>query len=74
MWLMVWFVNSPAFGQESPLCVGAYWTEDEANLKMKEFASAWNDRASWEKRAAIIKRGIIEGLKLDQMPKIEGNF
>ena len=74
LWLMVWLVNNPAFGQESPLCVGAYWTEDEANLKMKEFASAWNDCASWEKRAAIIKQGIIEGLKLDQMPKIEGNF
>ncbi len=56
------------------LCVGRYWTEDEANLKMKEFASTWNDLESWETRAGIIKKGIIEGMKLDEMPKIDGHF
>ncbi len=61
-------------GQDNKLCVGPYWTEDEGNLKMKEFASTWNNLASWEKRANTIKEGIIKGLKLDQMPKIEGNF
>lgn len=62
------------FGQEKMLCVGQYWTEDEANLKMKEFAKTWCDKASWEKRASVIKHGIIVGMKLDQMPDIEGNF
>jgi dienelactone hydrolase len=56
------------------LCVGRYWTEDEANLKMKEFTKTWNDLPSWEKRAKTVKEGIIKGMKLDQMPKIEGNF
>ncbi|MCK3682807.1 CocE/NonD family hydrolase [Maribellus sp. YY47] len=55
--------------QNNMLCQGAYWTEDEANLKMKEFAQSWNDRESWEKRAAVIRDGIIKGMKLDQMPE-----
>lgn len=69
---IIWSRDS--FPQDDMLCVGAYWTEDEANLKMKEFAAAWNDLDSWEKRAAVIKRGIIEGMKLNQMPDIHGNF
>ena len=60
--------------QEDSLCVGHHWTENEANLKMKEFASTWNDRVSWEKRAEIIRNRIIQGMKLDQMPDIQGNF
>ena len=68
------FLTVHSVGQENMLCMGHYWTEDEANLKMKEFASTWNDLASWEKRANIIKEGIIKGMKLDQMPKIKGNF
>ena len=65
-------INS--YSQEDILCVGNYWAEDEANVKMKEFAAKWNDFESWEKRAAIIKEGIIKGMKLDEMPEIEGNF
>ena len=56
------------------LRMGHYFTEDEANLKLKEFGSTWNDLESWEKRAAMIKEGVIKGMKLDKMPKIEGNF
>ena len=56
------------------LCVGHHWTPDEANLKMKEFASKWRDKASWEGRAKAIRKGILEGLHWDRMPKIEGDF
>jgi len=56
------------------LCVGGHWSEDEANLKMKEFQSSWNDLESWEARAAMIKRGIMDGMQLDRMPVIEGQF
>jgi uncharacterized protein len=56
------------------LCVGNYWTPDQANLKLKEFASTWSDRASWEKRKDTIRQGILDGLHWDHMPKIEGNF
>lgn len=60
--------------QDEMLCVGHHWTQDEANLMMKKFAGTWNDLESWEKRADMIRQGMIEGMKLDQMPKIEGNF
>ncbi|MFA5555437.1 MAG: acetylxylan esterase [Phycisphaerae bacterium] len=60
--------------QDNFLCVGHHWTEDEANLKMKEFAKTWSDKDSWESRTKVIKQGIIEGMKLDQMPNIKDNF
>ncbi len=63
-----------SYSQDTMLCVGAHWTEDEANLKMKQFASQWSDRESWEKRAEVIREGIMKGMKLDQMPQIKGNF
>lgn len=63
-----------SMGQKEMLCVGHHWTEDEANLVMKEFAEQWHDQASWEKRADILREGIIKGMQLDKMPEIEGNF
>ncbi len=68
------YFSSPIIAQDDLLCIGKYWTEDEANLEMKKFASEWNDKTSWEKRAAMIKNGIITGMKLNQMPNIQGNF
>ena len=59
-------------GQESLLCQGGYWTEDEANLKMKEFAESWHDLASWEERASVIRQGLAEGMQLDRMRGMEG--
>lgn len=47
--------------QDSLLCVGSYWTADEANLVMKKFASTWDDLDSWEQRAKTIKQGILDG-------------
>jgi len=56
------------------LCMGHHWTENEANLMMKEFASSWDDLTSWEKRAGILREGIIEGMGLKKMPSIKGEF
>ena len=61
-------------GQDNMLCVGSHWTEDEANIEMKKFASEWNDLVSWEQRSQRIKKGIIDGMQWDRMPKITGNF
>jgi dienelactone hydrolase len=61
-------------GQETTLCVGNYWTEAEAKVKMDSFALQWSDKSSWEKRAKQIRSGIIDGMKLNQMPKVNGNF
>jgi dienelactone hydrolase len=65
-------INVP--GQDKMSCVGHHWTEDEANLMMKEFAASWDDLPSWEKRAVMIRKGIIEGMGLQNMPDIKGNF
>ena len=70
----LYFTGICSIAQESMLCVGHYWTEDEANLMMKEFRKEWQDLESWEKRAGVIKQGIVQGMKLDQMPQIEGGF
>ncbi|MDF1576737.1 MAG: alpha/beta hydrolase [Bacteroidales bacterium] len=64
----------PVSAQESMLCVGAHWSEDDANLKMKEFRSSWNNLESWEARADLIREGIIQGMQLEKMPVIEGHF
>ncbi|WP_299532720.1 CocE/NonD family hydrolase [Ulvibacterium sp.] len=63
-----------AAAQEGNLCVGHYWTPDQANLKMKEFASQWNDLESWEERALIIKEGIKSGMEWEKIPQVTGNF
>src|SRR5690606_3190480 len=60
--------------QDNMLCQGYYWTEDEGNLKMKEFAAQWDDLQSWQERAEIIKDGILKGMRWDEMPDIQGNF
>ena len=64
----------PLSGQEPLLCMGAHWSEDDANLMMKTFASKWDDLETWEKRADLIRQGIIEGMQLEKMPVAEGNF
>lgn len=72
--LFIFMVCLSAIAQEDQLCVGHYWTPDQANLKMKEFASQWSDLKSWEERAAKIKEGIKSGIQWEKMPEITGNF
>ncbi len=63
-----------AYGQEANLCVGKYWTEDEAKIKMEDFAKQWSDVGTWESRARQIKRGIMDGMQLNKMPAIANDF
>lgn len=63
-----------ATSQDAMLCVGHHWSEDEGNLMLKQFASEWDDRSSWETRAAQIKKQIIDGMQLEKMPDTKGNF
>lgn len=62
------------FAQDSMLCMGAHWTEDQGNLMMKKLAATWDDLDSWEERAEMIRKGIREGMQLHQMPAIVGEF
>jgi dienelactone hydrolase len=70
--LLLGFSSSVA--QSDMLCRGGHWTEDEANLMMKEFSKKWDNLESWEKRANMIKEGIIKGMKLEQMPEVNEDF
>jgi hypothetical protein len=71
--LSVWY-GICCFGQDNSLCIGYHWTEDEANLMMKEFAEEWYDIDSWEQRAKKIQQGILEGMQYNKMPSIKGEF
>lgn len=68
------FLGMKAYTQDKMLCQGAYWSEDQANRNMKQWAKEWNTLADWEKRAGIIRQGIIKGMKLDQMQTAGNNF
>jgi dienelactone hydrolase len=72
--LLLFGINLACPGQDTMLCVGRHWTEDEANLMMKDFEKTWDDLESWEKRASMIRSGILEGMQLDQMPPVNGDF
>ena len=72
--LLLLIMLRQSYGQDTTLCVGNYWTEDEAKVMMSRFALQWNDKNSWETRAAQIRTGIVEGMKLTSMPKVSGNF
>jgi dienelactone hydrolase len=71
---LISFLTTNLYSQSSNLCVGHYWTEDEANKMMKKFAAEWKDRSSWEKRAAMIRQGIVKGMQWEKMPSIKDNF
>jgi len=66
--------NAPIKAQDNMLCRDAYWTEDEAAVMMKKWATEWKTKADWEKRADVIRQGIIKGMKFDQMPKVDNSF
>ena len=74
--IVVFFMNlfSVGFAQNDMLCVGAHWTEDEGAAMLKKWASEWNTQDEWEARAGTIREGIVKGMKLDQMPKVNNKF
>lgn len=72
--ISILFLLPQTRGQQATLCQGYYWTESEANSMMKGFAASWNSIETWENRAEMIRKQLIEGMNLDKMPKIEGQF
>lgn len=75
LWIGIVFLHlNTLFAQETMLSQGAYWTEDEANIQMKKWASEWTTRQDWENRSEVIRQGIISGMKLDQMPNRDTPF
>ncbi len=62
------------FAQKSDLCQGDFWTEDEAKIKMEEFRQNLTELKSWEKHSNQIRKGMIRGMQLNEMPKSGNNF
>jgi len=66
------FLSSPLMAQEkvdeSMLCRGAYFTEAEGRAALAKFAATYHDKATWEKRAALIRQGIITGGEFTHLP------
>jgi hypothetical protein len=62
-----------AIAQPNPdrpdLCQGAYFTEEEGAKALQTFASTYHDKASWEARASLIRKGIREGMQLPARPQ-----
>jgi dienelactone hydrolase len=74
--ILYFFFLAPTsiIAQDNMLCQGKYWTEDQGNLMLKKWSAEWKTKADWEKRADMIRQGLIKGMKLDQMPQVGNNF
>jgi uncharacterized protein len=77
-WAIILFCISATFhakicAQPDPtrpdLCQGAYYTEKQAAQVLQDLAKTYKDRPSWEKRAALIKQGILDGGELNHFPR-----
>ncbi|RAK00197.1 acetyl xylan esterase AXE1 [Larkinella arboricola] len=47
---------------------GKYFSEADGAKALEQCGQAYTDRASWEKRAALIRQGIRDGMKLPAKP------
>ncbi|WP_128546798.1 alpha/beta hydrolase family protein [Larkinella soli] len=62
----------PLLAQPNPdrpdLRQGAYFSEADGAKTLAEYGKLHQDRAGWEKRAALIRQGIRDGLRLPEKP------
>ena len=58
------------FNPEKPeLCQGSFYTEAQAVEVHKAVAAQYNDQATWEKRAQLIRQGILDGAEIKQLSR-----
>jgi dienelactone hydrolase len=62
------FAGSPTSGEIQTLFRGDCLTETEAAAKLKQFAAEYDTREEWLARAEVIRRGVLRGMKLEQLP------
>jgi uncharacterized protein len=69
--LLTWMAPD-VFAQPNPqrpdLCQGDYYTEKQGAEVLHDLTAIYHDRDSWEKRAALIRQGILDGAELNHMP------
>ena len=51
------------------LCVGHYYTEEEAARVIQDLKGEYRTEKEWLQRAEIIRKGILKGADLSPMPK-----
>ncbi|MGJ8696639.1 MAG: alpha/beta hydrolase family protein [Verrucomicrobiaceae bacterium] len=59
----------PAFLGADELRVGQFRSPEEGGKELEEILEGAKDEAGWEKRAALVRRGIREGLGFAEWPK-----
>lgn len=47
---------------------GAFFSEAEGAERLRQLVQTYPDRASWEKRASLLRRGLREGMNLPEKP------
>lgn len=64
-------IGAWAFAQYNPekpdLCQGRFYTEEQAVKVHEDLASHYTDKKSWEKHAALIRKGILEGSEFNTL-------
>ena len=64
-------VGFGAFSQYNPekpdLMQGKFYTQEQAIKVHEDLAKQYTDKKSWEKHAALIRKGILEGSELDKL-------
>ena len=65
----IFSLNIKAQTDESMLCMGHYYTPEEAIEAHKEFAKTYNSLDEWKNRAVTIRKGILNGAGLNPMPE-----
>jgi len=51
------------------LCVGHYYSEEEAKNVLADLKEQYTSKEDWQKRAELIKKGILEGADLMALPE-----
>lgn len=67
--LILIFLTSIVFGQDSNLCQGDYYEEAEAAKILKSTQQKITTKQDWENYTDVIRKGILTGAELDPMPE-----
>jgi hypothetical protein len=67
---LIAFASFPLNAAEKPtLCVGNYHSEADAVKQLARLAATHSNLAEWKTRAAMVRRQILTGAKLNPLPK-----
>lgn len=72
LFLAFWVVAKPGGSQEQTeanLCVGHYYTEEQAKEVLENLKSQYQTKDEWLQRAEIIRQGILKGADLVPFPE-----